>query len=123
MGIDLTLLPIHYWSKEFNRASAWTVLPFGKVSGDELFRELHDLEKYKGIMTPLNFDTPFNEEIPDDNHHTIHTPYGDRIRAVEVRELLEFKDHHEVLEDEVRRAVFGYLLSCPLDLKIAFYWT
>ena len=117
MGVDLLLLPIDYESKQLSFSH--TVL--------SCERDYMLFEEIQGLLISLSTPIPDNlttfvgrrEGVEDTCYGgTITDPYGDQIRCVSVKWLLQV-----TLEKIGRnKAIWAYLECLPPETKVALYW-
>ncbi len=121
IGLDLQLLPIFSRMED----SIWyshSVLELQRKI--ELFEKILEVEKKVGSFIPPNFDSYVSREKGKDSHYgeTTYTPYGDPVKYITVKDLLQFEYHEEVVDHFVNRAIWAYLRELPEKTKIALFW-
>lgn len=121
MSLDLALLPFE-GSEEvpFSHSVLRTTMSY--ALGDELM----EMEKRRGRDVPVRFSSYLcRDEKYEESHYgnTQFTPYGERLKEVEVEDLLAFRDHELVQINPRNRAVWAYLAELPPRTRIALYWS
>lgn len=122
MGLDLSLLPI-FIMDENDICFSHSVIELNRRS--TLFEVLLKMGEEKGVYVPKNFSSYLCKDVYYEEPHygkTIEDDYGNPLKYVEVKDLLEFKDYIGIIDDNLNRAVWSYLKELSKNIKIVLFW-
>lgn len=116
MGLDLTLLPIGHDTNDWGFAH--TMIQCDRHAA--LFEAIMEVEKTESGPVPDAFHTYLSRGEDGDYCYgkTQTTPYGEKIRAVRVRDLVPLKS----LAKDYNAAAWAYLEQLPPNSRVALYW-
>jgi hypothetical protein len=118
MGLDLRLLP---FEGELGQDSAFSHSVLSCSRNYDVFDAVQDIEKSKGRLVPRYFSTFLcRDDKYEESHYgnTQDTPYGERLKEVEVEDLLPVARY----ATGQNKAVWAYLAELPARTRIALYW-
>lgn len=116
MGLDLRLLPFD--AEMFRLSYSHTVLSCEREY--ELFDAIIKVERQQGRVVPANFSTFVSRDDKYEETHygnTQETPYGEKVRELEVESLLVFEPKHWK-----NKAIWVYLRELQPRTKVALFW-
>lgn len=116
MGLDLYLLPIEHDTNEWGYSH--TMLCCNRDR--DLFQAIIAIEKTDSGDVPLDFSSYLGRGKSGEHAYgkTQKTPYGDKLRAVRVGQLLTLFDKAR----EYNIAAWAYLERLPHTMRVALYW-
>ncbi|HEC63818.1 MAG TPA: hypothetical protein ENI23_00825 [bacterium] len=118
MGIDLILLPIDHYDQ--NWGFSHTLLSVDRSS--DLFDIIRKLPSFD---VPGKFSSFTSKDDKYEEPHygnTIEDCYGEKIKFVEIKKLLNLKDHPHIKDGYHNSAIWAYLEKLPENMKIALFW-
>lgn len=118
MGLDLRLLP---FEGSLGESAAFSHSVLSCDRNYDVFDAVQEIETQRGRDVPRDFHTFLSRDDKYEESHygnTQETPYGNRLKEVEVEDLLPIRG----ITTGRNRAVWDYLSALPPRTRIALYW-